>query len=49
MSYYSEPHSHIGDKVKDLPSYASKKELEHAKSIHTTDIAAKKGFYCFKS
>ena len=49
MSYYSEPHSHIGDKVKDLPSYASKKELEHAKSIHTTDIAAKKGFYCFES
>ena len=49
MSYYSEPHSHIGDKVKDLPSYASKKELKHAISIHTTDIAAKKGFYCFES
>ena len=33
MSYYPEPDSHIRDKVKvvlDLPSYATKKEFDHA-------------------
>ena len=45
MSYYPEPESHIRDKVKvvlDLSKYASKKELKHATSIDTSDLAAKK-------
>ena len=37
MSYYPEPDSHTRDKVKvvlDLSSYATKKELDHAKLIN---------------
>ena len=51
MSYYPEPGSHIRDKVKvvlDLPKYASKKELEHATSIDTSDLAAKKDLIALK-
>ena len=47
MSYYPEPDSHIRDKVKvvlDLTNYATKKELEHATGIDTSDLAAKKDF-----
>ena len=42
MRYYPEPESHIKDRVKvvlDLSKYASKKELEHATSIDTSDVA----------
>ena len=45
MSYYPEPDSHIRDKVKvvlDLSNYVTKKELEHATCIDTSDLAAKK-------
>ena len=45
MSYYPETDSHIRDKVKvvlDLSNYATKKELEHATGIDTSDLAAKK-------
>ena len=45
MTYYPEPHSHIRDKVKvvlDLINYATKKELEHATGIDTSNLAAKK-------
>ena len=52
MSYYPQPDSHVRDKVKvvlDLSNYATKKELEHAAGIDTSDIAAKKAFRCFES
>ena len=45
MSYYPKPDSHIRDKVKivlDLTNYPTKKELEHATGIDTSDLAAKK-------
>ena len=45
MSYYPEPNRHIRDKFKvvlDMPTYATKKKLEHAAGIHTSDLAAKK-------
>ena len=51
MSYYGEPDSHIRDKVKvviDLLNYATKTELDHAASIYTTDLAAKKDFMTLK-
>ena len=52
MSYYPEPDSHIRDKVKvvlDLPNYVTKKELEHATGIDTSDLAAKKDFIALKA
>ena len=52
MSYYPEPDSHIRDKVKvilDLTNYATKKELEHATVIDTSDLAAKKYFIALKA
>ena len=45
MSYYPEPDSHIRDKVKvvlDLSNCVSKKELDHATDVNTSDLAAKK-------
>ena len=44
LSYYQQPDSHITGKViviLDLPSYATKKELEHATVVDTSDLAAK--------
>ena len=44
MSYYQEQDSHIRDEVKgvlDLSNYAIKKELDHATSVDTCDLAAK--------
>ena len=41
MSNYLEPDSHIRYKVKvvlDLTNYATKKELEHATGIDTSDL-----------
>ena len=52
MSYYPEPNSHIRDKVKVvlvLSNYATKKELEHATGIDTSDLAAKKDFIALKA
>ena len=52
MSYYPELHSHIGDKEKivlGLLNYATKKELEHAKGIDTSDLVAKKYFIVLKA
>ena len=51
MSYYLEPESHIRDKVKvvlDLSTYATKKALEHATGIDTSDLAAKSDFISLK-
>ena len=51
MSYYPEPESCIRDKIKvvlDLTNYATKKELDLATGVDTSDLAAKK-FYCFES
>ena len=45
MRYFSEPGSHIRDKVKvvfDLSNYPNKKELERATDIDTSDITTKK-------
>ena len=45
MSYYPEPDGHIKAKVKiglDLSNYVTKKELEHATCVDTSDLAAKK-------
>ena len=45
MSYYPEPDSHTRNKVKvvlDLWDYATKKNLEHAVDVNTSDLAAKK-------
>ena len=45
MTYYPEPDSNFRNKVKvvsDLSNYATKKELENATGIDTSDLAAKK-------
>ena len=45
MSYYPEPDRYIRDKVKvvsELSNYATKKELNHATSVDTSDSVAKK-------
>ena len=47
MNYYP-----VLDKVKvvlDLTNYTTKKELEHAKSTDTPDLAAKKDFIALKA
>ena len=51
MSYYPDPYSHIRDKVKvvlDLSNYATKKELDHATGVDTSDLAAKKDLIASK-
>ena len=45
MSYHLEPDSYIRDKVKvvlDLSNYATKKELDDATGVDTSDLAAQK-------
>ena len=52
MSYYPQPDSHIRDKVKvvlHLSNYATKKELEDAVGIDTSDLAAKKDSIALKA
>ena len=52
MIYYPEPDSQVRDKVKvvlDLPHYATKKELDHAKRVNTSHLAAKKDFITLKA
>ena len=49
---YPEPDSHIRDKFKivlDLSNYATKKELDHATGVDTSDLAAKKDFIALKA
>ena len=44
MSYYPEPGSHIRDKVKvvlDLSNDATKKELDDATGVDTSELAAR--------
>ena len=52
MSYNPQPDSHIRYKVKvvlDSSNYATKKELEHAIDIDTSDLNAKKDFIALKA
>ena len=52
MSYYPELDIHNGDKVKmllDLPSYFTKKELEHATWVDSHSLAAKNDFNALKA
>ena len=47
MSYYPEPGSHIRNKIKvalDLSNYATKKKLDPAAGVYTSDLLAKKDF-----
>ena len=51
MSYYPKPGRHIRDKVRgvlDLSKYATKKELDHATGIDTSDLAGRKYFIALK-
>ena len=44
MSYYTKPDSHARAKVKvvlDTSNYATKKELEYATGVDTSNLAAK--------
>ena len=52
MSYYPEPDSCIRDKVKVvlyLSNYDTKKEVEHATGVDTSDLADKKDFLTLKA
>ena len=52
ISCYPEPASRIRDKVKvilDLSNYATKKELDHATGVDTSDVAVKKDFTTLKA
>ena len=52
MSYFPRPDSHITDKVKVvlvLSNYVTKKELDHATGVDTSDLAAKKDFIALKA
>ena len=51
MKYYTEPDSNIRDNVRvvlDLSNNSTKKELEHATSVDTSDLAAKNLFIVLK-
>ena len=51
MSYYPEPDNHITNKIKvelELSDYATKKDLDHATSVDTSYLAAKKDFIVLK-
>ena len=52
MSYYPARDTHIRDKVKvvlGLSNYATKKELEHATGVDTSDLAAEKDSIVLKA
>ena len=52
MSLYPEQDSHIRDKMKvvlDLSNYETKKELEHAAGIDTSNVAAKNEYLALKA
>ena len=49
--YYPEAETHIKDKVKvllNLSNYATKKKLEHAVGVGTSNFAANKDFIALK-
>ena len=52
MSFYPELDIHIRNKIKvelNLSNHATKKNLDHATGVDTSDLAAKKGFIAFES
>ena len=52
MSYYPESNNLNWNKVKvvlDLSNYATKKELDDATGVGTSDLAAKKDFIALKA
>ena len=52
MSNYPEPDIHIRVKVKvvlSLSNYATKKELDHAAGVDTSDLSATKDFIALKA
>ena len=52
MNYYPEPDSHLRDKFKvvlDFSNYTSKKELDHATGVSTSDLATEKDFIVLKA
>ena len=52
MSHYPQSNSHIRDNINtvlDLTNYATKKELDHATGVDTSDLAAKKDFIALKA
>ena len=52
MSYHLNPDRHIRDKVKvvlDLSHYATKKGLDHATGVDTSDLVVKKDFIALKA
>ena len=52
MSYYPKSDSHLRDKVKvvlDLSTFATKKELDYATGVGTSDLAAKKDLIALKA
>ena len=52
MGNYPEPDSHINNKVKvalDLSNYTTKKELNDATGVDTSNLAAKREFIAFKA
>ena len=52
MSCYREPDSHIRDKFKvllDFSNYATKKELENATSVDTSNLATRSDFIALKT
>ena len=52
MSYYLESDTHIKDKVNvplEFSNYATKKELEHATGVDTSNLAAKSNFIALKA
>ena len=52
MSYYPQPDGHTRDKAKvvlNVTNYATKKELEHASGVETSDLTVKKDFVALKA
>ena len=52
MSYYPQTGRHIRDKVKvvlDLSNYTTKKKIDHATGVDTSDLTAKKDFIALKA
>ena len=52
MSYYAVPDIHMRTKSQielDIWSYATKKELEHATGLYTSNLDAKKDFSALKA
>ena len=48
LSYYAELDSHIRNKVVLPSNYATKKELDHAPAVDTSDLTTKNNFIALK-